>query len=477
MRPTYEELLRKNQEFIKQNQQLQRQIQVLTYKLKKAFRKIEKLETENRELKERLNTNSQNSSKSPSQDPFRNKEYKKGKFSLGAKQGHLGKTRLPFPEDKISNIIKYKPDKCPKCGSKELREFKVIERFQTVDIPKPQPIITEHRRIRCHCQKCKRAFDGKYPKGICKKLLSPRLLALMGLLISKYSLSRRNAKEIAKDLFGIEFSLGTTANIEKVISKVLDPPHKEIRREIEKSLSVHADETGWFHQHKRKWLWIATNEKGSYFQIENSRSKKTAEDFLEHLKDLVVVTDRYNAYTDIEKHQYCWAHLKRDFKKIEERGNVDGIIGKLLLSLHKKVFYEWNCSKENKIKQTQFEKNMISLRGALKETLKLAIEIPNTTKKTFRTCKKLLKHEEKLWTFLYFKGVEPTNNLAERNLRRAVIWRKLSLGTHSDYGKRFVERSLSVMQTLKNQGKSAFTYLEQAISSYLQGNPIPSLYY
>ena len=78
--------------------------------------------------------------------------------------------------------------------------------------------------------------------------------------------------------------------------------------------------------------------------------------------------------------------------------------------------------------------------------------------------------------FLYFKGVEPTNNLAQRNLRPAVIWRKLSLGTHSEYGKRFVERSLTVMQTLKTQGKNTFAYLEKAISSYMQGKPIPSLY-
>ena len=138
-------------------------------------------------------------------------------------------------------------------------------------------------------------------------------------------------KEVCRDLLGIEFSLGTTANIEKHISKVLDPPYKEIKREIEKSSLVHADETGWFHQHRKQWLWIATNNKGSYFRIENSRSKKTAKNFLKNLKDSVVITDRYSAYTDIEKHQYCWAHLKRDFKKIEERGNVDWIIGHLLL--------------------------------------------------------------------------------------------------------------------------------------------------
>lgn len=470
MSATYEELL-------KQNQALQRQNQSLTYKFKKSLEKINALEAKIKELQEKLNTNSQNSSKPPSQDSFSKKTDKpKEEIYLGAKKGHVGKTRIPFPEDKITDIIKYKPDKCPKCGSTDLQEFKVIERFQTIDIPKPKPLITEHRRIRCHCQKCGRAFNGNYPKDMCKKLLKPRLQAFIGLLISKYRLSRRMVKEVCRDLLGIEFSLGTTANIEKHISKVLDPPYKEIKREIEKSSLVHVDETGWFHQHRKLWLWIATNNKGSYFRIENSRSKKTAKNFLKNLKDSVVITDRYSAYTDIEKHQYCWAHLKRDFKKIEERGNVDWIIGHLLLKLYTKVFHEWHLFKKGKLKYDELQKNIIPLKEGLKETLKLAIELPSITKKTLGTCKNLLKHEENLWTFLYFKGVEPTNNLAERNLRPAVIWRKLSLGTHSEYGKNFVERTLTVMQTLKNQGKSAFTYLEQALSTHLQGNPVPSLF-
>ena len=133
---------------------------------------------------------------------------------------------------------------------------------------------------------------------------------------------------------------------------------------------------------------ITTNDKGSYFKIENSRSQKIAKDLLKNFKDSVVITDRYNAYADIEKHQYCWAHLKRDFKKIEERGNSDKIIGKLLLSLCIKVFHEWYLLKMRKIKYDELRKNVIPFRKALKETLELAIEIPCMSKKTFRTCTK-----------------------------------------------------------------------------------------
>jgi len=95
--------------------------------------------------------------------------------------------------------------------------------------------------------------------------------------------------------------------------------------------------------------------------------------------------------------------------------------------------------------------------------------------KTVATCKQLLKGETHLWSFLQQEGIEPTNNEAERGLRPAVIWRKISLGTHSEKGMRFVERILTVMVTLKKQQRGLWDYLEQAISCELQNQTAPAL--
>jgi len=63
------------------------------------------------------------------------------------------------------------------------------------------------------------------------------------------------------------------------------------------------------------------------------------------------------------------------------------------------------------------------------------------------TCRELYEHRQWLWTFLRHQGVEPTNNAGERALRHAVIWRKLSFGTQSASGSRFVETMLTVIET------------------------------
>ena len=80
-----------------------------------------------------------------------------------------------------------------------------------------------------------------------------------------------------------------------------------------------------------------------------------------------------------------------------------------------------------------------------------------------------------MWTFAYHEGVEPTNNTAERALRPAVLWRKRSFGCHSEDGCRFVERLLTVVQTLRLQGRDVLDYLQAALTAHRSGLPAPKL--
>jgi transposase len=91
------------------------------------------------------------------------------------------------------------------------------------------------------------------------------------------------------------------------------------------------------------------------------------------------------------------------------------------------------------------------------------------------TCRGLLPWEESLWTFAHAEGVEPTNNHAERLLRKAVLWRKGSFGCGSAAGCRFVERILTVVQTLRLQGRPVLDYLYQAVVAHRAGLPAPKL--
>jgi transposase len=95
--------------------------------------------------------------------------------------------------------------------------------------------------------------------------------------------------------------------------------------------------------------------------------------------------------------------------------------------------------------------------------------------KTEGVAKAILKHEPALFTFVLATGVEPTNNAAERALRGAVIWRKISFGTDSEHGSRFVERMLTVVVTLKQQRRHVLAYLTAACEAALHSRRPPSL--
>ena len=65
----------------------------------------------------------------------------------------------------------------------------------------------------------------------------------------------------------------------------------------------------------------------------------------------------------------------------------------------------------------------------------------------------------------------PTNNEAERAIRKAVLWRKVSLGVESEHGARFVERILTLAGTARKRGIDLLEWLAQAMTASLYGKP------
>ncbi len=97
----------------------------------------------------------------------------------------------------------------------------------------------------------------------------------------------------------------------------------------------------------------------------------------------------------------------------------------------------------------------------------------NVTSKTRNTCSNLLKDFSNMWTFLKHEGVEPTNNLGERDLRHGVLWRKISFGNQSESGKIFVQRMLTVVMTMKKQAQNALDYIVKCFQAHKTGREIP----
>jgi transposase len=208
------------------------------------------------------------------------------------------------------------------------------------------------------------------------------------------------------------------------------------------------------------------------FLIHARRSTVAAKELLRSFAG-ILISDRWSAYNfiDAARRQLCWAHLLRDFEWIAEFGAE--ALGKALVDETKRMFRWWHILREGGLTRSGFQKRMAPLMKRVEALLEEGAMCDH--KKTAGKCRKILELRVALWTFVRIEGVEPTNNAAERALRPAVIWRKLSFGSASERGSRFAERIMTVATTCRQQGRSVLEYLVAACEAHARGGPAPSL--
>jgi len=189
----------------------------------------------------------------------------------------------------------------------------------------------------------------------------------------------------------------------------------------------------------------------------------------------VLTSDRAKAYNGqpLHRRQICWAHLRRDFQAMIDRGGVGAVGGEVLLEHAEVRFAWWHWARDGTGAPSTFQRYRGWLRKAFRHELEAGARC--ACPQTAATCQELLKVEAALWTFGRVAGLDPTNNAAERALRHAVQWRKTSYGTDSVAGSHFVEHILTVVATCRQQERQVLDYLTRCCQALYAGTPPPSL--
>ena len=311
------------------------------------------------------------------------------------------------------------------------------------------------------------------PAGVPSGPFGPRLRAILAMFAGSYRLAKRPIQQLASDLFGLDISLGMISKLERQAAAVLEPVVAEVAAAIVAAPSAHIDETSWSEANEKAWLWVGQTEDLTAFTIADNRGADVARTILGTDKAKVVISDRFPSYDWIEQHQYCWSHLRRDFQAMIDRHDAGSAAGLDLLSSSSRLFHWWHKYRDGVMAWTTFLGYARPIRWGVRQALGRGASCASG--KTAATCRMLLDGEEHLWTFLRIRGIEPTNNAAERTLRHAVLWRKSSGGTASEWGSRFVERVLSVAATCRQQGRNVLEFLTGCFRARLDGRPALSL--
>lgn len=443
--------------------------------------RIAALQVENADLKEKISTDSRNSSKPPSTDFKKSRKKKeihkkKSGKKQGAQPGHTGVNRQLEAIENVNYIIECKPVINCACGGNITISTNNYTKKQVYELDNKNSIfLTEYKIYKGCCNVCKSNYKGELPNELDNSILGPALKALMSTLISDYKFSKRGIKSFLKLFYKLDISLGTISNTESRVSNALEQPYNNLSKIAKAQKNLNADETRHFEKNKINWAWIATNDNLTLLMLDKSRSQKSAKKLLGENFAGILTTDRYAAYNIVDslQRQLCWAHLTRDFIKISQRNSDAGKIGDELLFHQNKIFYYWNKYKTGIISFTMLGKAIDLIKKSLKRCLKNALNCTNT--KTVNTCKNILKYFESLFTFTKHEGIEPTNNHGERQIRKYVIYRKLSFGTQSERGSRFIERIFSISATCKQQCKNTINYIKQVMINFNSGLSPPEL--
>jgi len=427
-------------------------------KLRKKIKELEKENEKLRKIAEEYEEHKHECSILDKKLPyFVKEEIKKRYKTSGQKIGHKGYSRK-IPE-RIDFIKKLILDICPECQGKNLSKVQEVRERFVEDIPEPtKTIITKYEIERKYCRNCKKLVEPDVEDALSNSRYGLRVMLLVSFMKIGLALPSQKIIQMLEAQYNLIISDGEIYKMLEQVAQAFGLYHKELQQKIREAAVKHADETGWRINGKSHWLWIFINKEIAIYLIHKRRSSKVPVCFLRNQKNKTIVNDRYGVYNVLAKKcecslQICWAHLLRNAKDLAEHYEE----AKYIYKRFKTIFNE-AVKYEHHANEKQFNDLLHKMNFVTEKRYKHS-EVRKFVKSV---CK---FHRENLFRFVTNPEIEATNNRAERGIRKAVIIRKISNGSRSKKGADVFGILLSVIETLKIQGKNPLNEMKRIIQA------------
>ena len=368
-----------------------------------------------------------------------------------------------------------KPTHCEGCGDRLRGHDEEPRRHQVTEVPPITPTVEEWQLHALECENCGTVTRASLPPGVPTGAFGPRLQAMVSVATGMYRLSKRVVVELMSDMFGVTMALGSVSKLEQRTAKAIAQPAAEAHEYVKNAPVVNADETSWRERMKKAWLWVAATPLVAVFLIQSRRAKDCAKELLGEAFAGFLVTDRLGSYNFVNalRRQVCWSHLLRDVEAFRAYGRSGALLADELQEPARALIHLNNRVRDGTLSRAAFVKKAKRHRKKILAALRRGRSYVRS--EISGVCKEILKLEGALFTFVDHEGVPPTNNHAEQLVRHCVIWRKLSFGTDSPNGSRYVESMLTVVMTLRLQKRNVLEYVTEACEAQLWDRQPPSL--
>jgi transposase len=425
--------------------------------------------------------NSANSSKPPSSDFVKKPKDKRkngNKRKRGAQPGHPRHEHEPFADEDV-HYVELRCARCPDCHGPVVPSKEPPKVLQQVELNLPSEMISVVglRAHACWCRRCRQVHYAPIDEATRRAgLIGPRLTTLIAYLKSACHCSYSTIRKFIRDVLGIKVSRGYLAKLIAKASDSLQDAYDALAQRLPDEARLNVDETGHKDYSRQMWTWCFRASLFTLFKISPSRGSDVLIDTLGKEFNGILGCDYFSAYRKYMKDfgvlvQFCLAHFLRDVRFLVEHPHTrNRAYGQRVLERLRALFGV--IRDRDLYTQKAFP---IALQNAGDELwAEIVWRVPNTNEAR-NLADRFKKHGDSYLRFITTPGIEPTNNLAEQAIRFVVIDRKVTQGTRSEKGQRWLERIWTVLATCVQSGRNVFNFLYESLSAFFAGKATPKL--
>jgi len=356
---------------------------------------------------------------------------------------------------------------CPDCGTPFTGTGTTRERVvEDIELVRPT-VITKYVIERRWCPQCRAYHEAAVTDALPRHRLGLHVLLFVVYQKVALGLSYSKIQHELRSYFGLTISVGELPGMVAEIAAMFGPAYARLLDLMRRQAAIHIDETSWRVDGVPHWLWVFVNDVVALYVVSRSRGSKVPQALLGPDFDGVVISDFFSAYSplDVEKAK-CWAHLLRDSYDYAKGQDADSERTHFHHTLHA-LFVEMGLALEQvQADPTGRERVYAEMRTKL---WRIASEHWRSWQ-CQQLAERIKKYLDDLVVWLINPAVDPTNNVAERALRGAVVTRKTSFGSRSKRGAHAFARMLSIIMTWERQGQDFFTTAHRALTDACSQN-------
>jgi transposase len=411
--------------------------------------KIRELEEELAQFRRPVKT-PENSSVPPSRGQKANRVT--GRRKQGPKRGHVGVSRVRSEPDVV---VACRPRVCGGCGQALPQTGgRRTGRSQVIEVPAFEPVVIEAWQYTVACEQCGEQTAGTYPTGLePRRTFGPGVEALLSYFHERHHLSYERLVEVCRDVFGLAISEGGVENALRRLVARARPTYAAIREAVRGSPVINSDETGARVAGRTQWQWVFQTPVASYHVIAPSRGGEVIDAFLAGAEPEVWGSDLWapQILTPATEHQICLSHQARDLTFAVEADTgaarlwaieLRHVFGRAIRLHHER----------GQVTPATFARRRLLIENATDRLVFDRYVAPKT--EAARLQQRYRSHRDSLYVFLHRDDVEPTNNSSERDLRPAVIHRKVIGGFRSTWGAEASAIRSTLLATARKQGQN-----------------------